>query len=94
MTSHTTTTGATGAGREAVMAVSTSTLLVTCPCGCGTAVKAHDAGFSATTVEVEACPMWAANGIRTSTLRKSWAYSHAVPVSAGVQHRDGLVVFG
>jgi len=77
-------------GKGAIMA-STITFLVECPCGCGTAVTAQDTGFSATTVEIEACPMWAANGIVTSTMRKSWAYSHAMPVSAGWAHRDGLV---
>ena len=70
------------------------TFLVECPCGCGISVPAHDAGFSATTVEIDACPKWAANGIVTSTVRKSWAYSHEVPTAAAWQHRDGLVTFG
>lgn len=67
---------------------------VYCPCGCAEAVKATDAGFAATTVKVAACTKWAANGIVTSTVRKSWAYAHAVADTAAVQHVDGLVVFG
>lgn len=71
----------------------TTTFQVTCPCGCGAAVTAHDSGFAAVTVEVEACPTLAAAGERSRTMRKSWGYANAVPVSAGWQHRDGLVVF-
>ena len=66
---------------------------VSCPCGCGHIVSAFDEGFSATTVEVEACQTLAADGICSSQMRKSWAYSHAVPTASPVQHRDGLVVF-
>lgn len=76
-------------GKELIV----STFAVSCPCGCGEAVEARDAGFSATTVEVVACSKWAANGITTSVVRKSWAFSHAVTTESAWQHVDGLVVF-
>lgn len=69
-----------------------SEFFVSCPCGCNEAVKASDTGFAATTVKVAACTKWAANGITSSVMRKSWAYAAAVQPTA-VQHRDGLVVF-
>jgi hypothetical protein len=65
-----------------------------CTCGCGEAVEASDAGFAATSVEVEACPTLRAAGVVSSTIRKSAAYAAAVPASAGWSHKDGLVTFG
>lgn len=73
--------------------VAMSSFSVTCPCGCDEVVAAHDAGFTATSVEVDACPSCSANGIVSREMRKSWAYANAVPASTGLQHRDGLVVF-
>lgn len=70
----------------------TTTFAVSCPCGCGETVDAADAGFSATTVEVAACTARRSAGIASVTLRKSAAYSLAVPAAA-MRHRDGLVVF-
>lgn len=69
--------------------VTVSYFSVSCPCGCGESVTATDEGFTATTVTVEGC---STSGIRSAVVRKSWAYSHAVPVTA-LRHRDGLVVF-
>lgn len=68
------------------------TFEVRCGCGCGEAVKAHDAGFSATTVEVAACSSRRAAGVVSVTMRKSAAFAAAVPATALV-HRDGLVTF-
>lgn len=68
------------------------TFEILCPC-CGERVKAHDAGFSATTVTVDACPTQAAAGIVSLTIRKSAAYEAAAPVTT-VMHRDGLVAIG
>lgn len=89
-TETTTVESSESCGKGAEMAA--TSFFVSCPCGCGEHVAASDAGFAATTVKVAACSKWAANGIRSSVLRKSWAYSNAVPVT-GVQHVDGLVVF-
>lgn len=72
--------------------VTMSKFFVSCPCGCDEAVEATDAGFAATTVKVAACSKWAANGITSSVMRKSWAYASAIAETT-VQHRDGLVVF-
>lgn len=84
----TTTTAGSSGSKEAPVA----TFQVSCPCGCGEAVEALDAGFAATSVEVKACSKWAANGITSSRLRKSWALQNAVPVAV-LSHRDGLVAF-
>lgn len=65
---------------------------IVCPC-CGSVVTASDAGFSATTVEVKACPTGQAAGIVSRTMRKSAAYAAAAPVTV-LAHRDGLVSFG
>lgn len=65
---------------------------IVCPC-CGSVVTASDAGFSATTVTVAACPTQAAAGIASTTMRKSAAYAAATPVTV-LAHRDGLVSFG
>lgn len=67
-----------------------SKFFVSCPCGCGEAVEASDAGFSATTVRVNCCER---SELARVTVRKSWAYANAVPTT-GVAHRDGSVVFG
>lgn len=83
-------TTTTTKAKEASM---TNTFTVTCPCGCGEPVTATDAGFSATTVTVAACSKWAANGITTSKVRKSWAFSHEVTSARPVSHVSGLVVF-
>lgn len=84
-----TTTNPRVTGREeAIMA----TFAVSCPC-CGSAVEASDAGFTATSVEIAACPTRRAAGVVSVTMRKSAAYAAAVPASAGTFHRDGLVVF-
>lgn len=73
------------------VAVSTFSFSVLCPC-CGELVLAADAGFSATTVEVEACSARRAVGMVSVTMRKSAAYAAAPPATV-VAHRDGLVVF-
>lgn len=89
MTAAPTTTNPRETGREeAIMA----TFTVLCPC-CGSAVSASDAGFSATTVEIAACPTGQAAGIVSRTMRKSAAYAAAAPVTV-LAHRDGLVSFG
>jgi hypothetical protein len=67
---------------------------INCTCGCGQAVEASDAGFSATSCEVEACPTLRAAGVVSTTIRKSAAYAAALPVSTGWAHRTGLVTFG
>ena len=69
-----------------------SRFAISCPCKCGAVVEASDAGFTATTVSVEACPAILARGIVSTTIRKSEAYSLAVPTT-GLRHRDGMVVF-
>ena len=68
------------------------TFEVFCGCGCGEAVKARDAGFSATSVEVLACARQRAAGVVSMTMRKSAAFAAAVPATA-LAHRDGLVAF-
>jgi len=72
--------------------MSLSHFSISCPCRCGEVVEAGDAGFSATTVTVEACTKVRAMGIVSTTIRKSEAYSLAVPTTV-VSHRDGLVGF-
>ena len=64
---------------------------VTCPCGCDEIVSATTKDFQSTTITVKACSKWAANGIVSSKLPKSYAITHAAPVSVGVCHTDGLV---
>ena len=53
------------------------TFQITCTCGCGVIVEAQDQGFSATEVEVQACPRRRADGIVSVTVRKSVAYAAA-----------------
>lgn len=70
---------------------------ITCPCACGATVEARDAGFSATTVEVDTCAKLRSVGEPglapvAVTIAKSLAYSLAVPATT-VAHRDGLVAF-
>lgn len=72
--------------------VAVSAFSIACPCKCGAVVTASDAGFTATTVSVEACPAIQARGIVSTTIRKSEAYSLAVPTTV-VSHRDGQVAF-
>lgn len=48
------------------------TNFVYCPC-CAEPVAMRDAGFSATTVELEACSTLRAEGITSRTFRKSYA---------------------
>lgn len=67
------------------------TFIIACPC-CGMAVEARCAGFSATTVEVVACPTRQATGIVSVTMRKSAAYA-AAEVEPIIHHRGGLVTF-
>ena len=69
------------------------TLFVSCPCSCGEVVPATDAGFAATTVEVDGCTASKAAGIVSRTMRKSWAVSHEVSASSPVRHAVGLVEF-
>ena len=74
--------------------VTVHTFSVSCPCGSGLATTAHDAGFAATTVQVDRCaecpsPAYVAG----YGMRKSWAYANALPTTATVSHRDGLVSF-
>ena len=69
-----------------------SSFTVSCPCGCGEHVAAHDAGWGATTITVDACPAVCAAGIVSREMRKSWGLEHAV-VAPSLAHRDGLVVF-
>lgn len=73
-------------GKGATMA----TFSISCPC-CGTALVATDAGFSATTVEIAACPSQRANGTVSFTVRKS---SLAYVADGTIAHRGGLVAFG
>ncbi len=82
------TTSATTTPTEEVAMFSFS---VPCPC-CGEIVTAHDAGFTATTAEVEACSVRRAAGVVSDTVRKSAAYVAAVPTTT-FSHRDGLVSF-
>ena len=63
-----------------------------CPC-CGQQVVARDAGFSATTVTVEACSTQRAAGVVSWECRKSVAYAAIVPQPV-LRHRDGFVSFG
>jgi hypothetical protein len=65
---------------------------VTCPCGCEATCEATSAGFSATTVEVAACPTYIERGVSSVTLRKSAAYASAVP-AVFARPRFGLVEF-
>lgn len=65
------------------------TFQITCNCGCGEAVTATDAGFSATTVEVTACSSLKAQGIASTNWRKS---SLAIVSDVVETHRDALVV--
>jgi len=78
--------------REVAMS---ATFNMICTCGCEQVVEASDAGFAATTVEVEACDSlrkeW---GMASQTIRKSAAYAAAVPAASGLRRRDGLVVLG
>lgn len=74
-----------------------NTFKILCPCQCGETVEARDAGFAATTVEIDTCPAWrAVSGGSLAPcaieIRKSVAYSQAAP-AGGLRHRDGLVVF-
>lgn len=69
-----------------------STFTISCPCGCGETLTASDAGFTSTTVSVEACTKVRAMGIVSTTIRKSEAYRLTVPTTV-VSHRDGLVAF-
>ena len=73
------------ATKEAVM------FSVTCPCGCDEILSATTKDFQSTTITVEACSKWAANGIKSSTLPKSYAVTHAADVVVGMRHVDGLV---
>ena len=70
-----------------------TTFTITCPCGCGSLLTAHDAGFSATVVTMDACPTRAAAGVVSFSVRKSDAYAAAVPASS-LRQVDGLVSFG
>ena len=69
-----------------------SSFSVTCPCGSCHTVEASDAGFSATTITVAACPTCRNSGIVSREMRKSYGVEHYVSAPS-VQHRDGLVVF-
>lgn len=53
------------------------TFTITCPCGCGEAVEARDAGFTATSVDVVACKRRRAQGVASVEMRKSVAYAAA-----------------
>lgn len=77
--------------------VAVSTFSISCPCQCGAVVEARDAGFSATTVEIDTCEAWRAvsggyHAPMAIEVRKSVAYSQAVPTTV-ISHRDGLVSF-
>jgi hypothetical protein len=66
---------------------------VHCPCGSGNVVAAHDEGFAATEVQVDACETCKSAGVIGRGMRKSWAYANAVSTeTVGWQHKDGLVV--
>lgn len=69
-----------------------SSFIVSCPCGCGEPVAAHDAGWGATTITVDACADGREAGIVSREMRKSWGLEHAV-VAPSLAHRDGLVAF-
>jgi hypothetical protein len=71
---------------------SVSRFSVTCPCGSGLVVEASDAGFSATTITVAACPTCRESGIVAREMRKSYGIEAYVSIPS-MQHRDGLVVF-
>ena len=73
--------------------MSTTTFLVTCPCGSGEAVEARDAGFAATEVDVDLCEACAHPFVSGRTMRKSWAFANVVARHAEVRHVDGLVTF-
>lgn len=65
-----------------------------CPCGCLDTVEARDAGFAATTVEVTACAKLRAEGVVSTTIRKSRALALASMASRPTSlHPDALVVF-
>jgi hypothetical protein len=56
-----------------------TTFTIACPCGCGETLTARDAGFTATSVEVDACSKRAGEGIASFNMRKSAAYAAANP---------------
>lgn len=68
------------------------TFSIHCPC-CGQVVEARDAGFAATSVEVDACESKRSTGIVSWTMRKSMAFAAIVPEPV-YRHRDGFVTFG
>lgn len=72
----------------------TTTFSITCPCGCGSVVEASSKGFSATSCEVVACESLRKDGIVSTTIRKTEAYSLFVSDEAILRHKDGLVSFG
>lgn len=77
--------------------VAVSTFSISCPCQCGQIVEARDAGFTATTVEIDTCQKWqsVSGGILAPLaveIRKSLAYSLTKP-AATLTHCDGLVAF-
>lgn len=71
-----------------------STKYVICPCGCGESVASTGWEWESTQVEISACSKYAAQGLRSMTMRKSAAMDlRSASAPSTYRHVDGLVTF-